>query len=147
MSAMQSVKVLAVFVLLVGGSTMGLLTFGVSLSFLFYLFTPPPVWRQVVGYTSLLGPIPLVAGAILSFFKRTQGIGAKVALAGSALLTAYMVLCFLRLDIQSVGILERLLWFILAPLAVLAVDAATFRIYKLTKPASVSDSRAARHVP
>jgi hypothetical protein len=144
---MQSVKVLAFFVLIVGGSAMGLLTFGVSLSFLFYLFTPPPVWRQVVGYASLLGPIPLVTGAMLSFFKRTQRIGAKVALAGSALLTAYMVVCFLRLDIQSVGILERLLWFALAPLAVLAVDAATFRIYKLAKLASVADSRAAQRVP
>src|SRR5713101_1675503 len=113
MSAMQSVKVLAVLVVIVGGSDMSLLTFGMNLSFLFYLFTQPPVWHQVVGYASLLGPVPLVTGAALLFFERTQRVGAKVALAGSAFMTAYMVVCFLRLDIRSVGIFERLLWFAL----------------------------------
>jgi hypothetical protein len=147
MSAMHSVKVLAVFVLIVGGSAMGLLTFGVSLSLLFYLFTPPPVWHQVVGYASLLGPIPLVTGSVFTFFERTRRIGAKVALAGSALMTAYMVVCFLRLDIRSVGMLEKLLWFALTPLAVLTVDAATFKIYKLTKLASLPARQAVRGVP
>jgi hypothetical protein len=135
-------KVLAVFVLVVGGLAMGLLTFGVSLSLLFYLFTPPPVWHQAVGYVSLLGPVPLVTGAVLLFFERTQRAGAKLALAGSALMTAYMVVCFFRLDIRSVGILEKLLWFALTPVAVAAVDTATFRIYKLTNVVPASGSRA-----
>ncbi len=126
---MKSVKGLAAFVLIVGGAAVCFLTFGVAMSFLFYLFTPPPLLARVLGYASMAGPLPLLTGAVLLFFHRTQHLGAKLTLAGCFILSVYMVVCYTRLDVYSVRLLERLLWFGLIPLAVLAADYAAYRIY------------------
>ena len=131
---MKSVKGLAAFVLIVGGAAVCFLTFGVALSFLFSLFAPPPILDRILGYASLAGPLPLLAGAVLLFFQRTQRLGAKLTLAGCFILSAYMVVCYTRLDVYSVRMVERLLWFGLIPLAVLAADYAAYRIYLLIKP-------------
>jgi hypothetical protein len=60
------------------------LTFLVAMSFLFTIFIEPPVWKQVIGYASLVGPLPLMTCATLLFFRRTEKPGAKLVLAGSA---------------------------------------------------------------
>jgi hypothetical protein len=126
---MKSVKALAIVVLILGLPTMGFLTFGVAMSFLFYIFAPPPLGRQILGYISLAGPIPLWAGAVLLFFPRTRTLGAKLALAGSFIMTVYLVVCYSRLEVYSVRLLERMLWFGVIPLAVLIVDYASYRAY------------------
>lgn len=131
---MRSTKGLAAFVLVVGGVTSCFLTFGVAVSYLFYIFTRPPLVSQILGYASLAGPLPLLIGSVLLFFHRTQRLGARLTLAGSFILSVYVIICYMRLEVYSVPILERLLWFVLAPVAVLAVDAASYRIYKLTQP-------------
>lgn len=131
---MKSVKGLAAFVLIVGGAAVCFLTFGVALSFLFSLFAPPPLLDRILGYASLAAPLPLLAGAVLLFFQRTQRLGAKLTLAGCFILSVYMVVCYTRLDLYSVRMLERLFWFGLIPLAVLAADYAAYRIYLLIKP-------------
>jgi len=130
---MKSVKGLAAFVLVVGGAAVCFLAFAISLSFLFSLFTPPPVLNQVLGYMSLAGPLPLLAGTVMMFFAKAQRLGVKVALAGCFVLSAYMVICYTRLDVYSVGIWDRLFWFGMMPIAVLAADYATYRIYLLLK--------------
>ena len=57
------------------------LTFLVLMTFLFTIFIEPPEWKQVIGYASLVGPLPLMAGATLLFFRRTEKPGAKLVLA------------------------------------------------------------------
>lgn len=126
---MKSVKALASVLLILGLPTMGFLTFGVAMSFLFYIFNPPPASQQIVGYISLAGPLPLLAGAIMLFFPRTAVTGAKLALAGSFILSFYMVVCYSRLNVYSVRLMERMLWFGIVPLAVLAVDYTSYRAY------------------
>jgi hypothetical protein len=138
--AMKSVKGLAAFVLIVGGAAVCFLTFAVSLSFLFSLFAPPPLLNQVLGYISLAGPLPLLAGTVMLFFPRTQKLGVKLTLAGCFVLSVYMVICYTRLDVYSVGIWDRLFWFGLMPIAVLAADYAAYRLYLLINPRSVQAS-------
>lgn len=137
----SSVKALALFILIVGGAAICFLTFGVALSFLFALFSPPPVRDQILGYSSMAGPVPLLAGAVLLFFKRTQRFGAKLTLAGSAILTAYLVICYVRLN-PSAGVPVRLFLFVLLPVVVLVVDVAAYRIYKLTNPSGPVPAKA-----
>ncbi|HEY6307140.1 MAG TPA: hypothetical protein VI488_11865 [Candidatus Angelobacter sp.] len=134
---MKSVKRLAAFVLIVGGATACFLTFAVALSFLFSLFSRPPVLDQILGYASLAGPLPLLIGAVLLFFPNRQKLGAKLTLAGCFVLSVYMVVCYTRLDVYSEGIWDRLFWFGLIPVAVLAADYASYRIYLLTKMQAV----------
>lgn len=130
---MRSVKALAAFVLIVGGPAIGFLTFAVAVSFLFSLFAPPGPTSQVLGYAALAGPLPLGVGAVLLFLSRTQRLGARLTLVGSVILTVYLIVCYTRLDVNAVRLSERLLWFGLVPLAVLAVDYAAYRIYLLVK--------------
>jgi hypothetical protein len=133
---MKSVKGLATFVLIAGGAAVCFLAFAVALSFLFSLFAPPPVLNQILGYISLAGPLPLLAGSAMLFFLRTQQLGAKLTLAGCFILSVYMVVCYARLGVFSVGIWDRLFWFGLIPVAVLAVDYAAYRLYLLVKAGS-----------
>ena len=130
---MKSVKALASVLLILGLPTMGFLTFAVALSFLFYIFSAPPLGQQILGYISLAGPIPLWTGTILLFFPRTRVLGARLALAGSFILTVYLVVCYSRLYVYSVRMIERLLWFGLIPLAVLAIDYTSYRAYLAVK--------------
>lgn len=132
---MRSVKIPAFFILIVGGAAISFLTFGVSVSFLFSLFGLPDLASQILGYASLAGPVPLLAGGLLLLFHRAQQLGAKLALAGSFILSLYLVICYARLGIYSLRILDRLFWFGLVPLAVLGVDYASYRVYKLVHPA------------
>jgi hypothetical protein len=131
--AMKSEKMLAIIVLILGLPTMSFLTFGVAMSFLFYIFAPPPLGREILGYISLAGPIPLWAGAVLLFFPRTRKLGARLVLAGSFIMTVYLVVCYSRLEVYSVRVMERMLWFGVIPLAVLAVDYASYRAYLAVK--------------
>ena len=126
---MKSAKGFGFVLLILGIPTMGFLTFAVAMSFLFYIFTPPPLWRQVVGYISLCGPIPLWAGAILLFFSRTERFAAKLVLAGSFVMTVYLVICYSRVDVLAIQLLERVLWFGVVPLAVLTLDYTAYRAY------------------
>jgi hypothetical protein len=135
---MKSVKGLAVFVLIVGGAAVCFLTFAVALSFLFSLFTRPPVLDQILGYISLAGPLPLLAGAVMVFFPRTQRQGAKLVLAGCFILSVYMVVCYTRLNVYSAGLGDRLFWFGLIPVAVLAADYAAYRLYLLITASSAA---------
>lgn len=130
---MKSVKALASVLLILGLPTMGFLTFAVAVSFLFYIFSPPPLGQQILGYISLAGPVPLWLGAILLFFPRNGVLGAKLVLAGSFILTVYLLVCYSRLYVYSVQIVERLLWFGVIPLAVLAVDYTAYRAYLAVK--------------
>jgi hypothetical protein len=130
---MKSVSGLATFVLIVGAPAACFLTFGVSVSFLFSFFTLPSLLSELLGYSSLAGPVPLVAGAVLLFSHRTQMVGARLVLVGSVILSLYMVICLTQLDVDSVRISEQVLWFILIPLAVVAVDYAAYRIFKLVR--------------
>lgn len=130
---MKSVKALASVLLILGLPTMGFLTFAVAVSFLFYIFSPPPLGQQILGYISLAGPIPLWLGAILLYFPRTRVLGARLALAGSFILTVYLVVCYSRLYVYSVRVIERLLWFGIIPLAVLAIDYTAYRAYLAVK--------------
>jgi hypothetical protein len=132
---MRVVRRLALFILIVGGAAVCFLTFGVSVSLLFSLFGPTSLLNEILGYISLAGPVPLLAGAVLLFFRSKQTLGAKLTLAGSFILSLYMVICYTRLDVYSVRILERMLWFGLIPLTVLAVDYASYRVYKLVHSA------------
>jgi hypothetical protein len=127
---MGSVTVRALFILIVGGAAVCFLTFGVFVSFLFSL-GPPSLSNQILGYASLAGPVPLFAGSLLLLFHRTQKLGAKMVLAGSFIMSLYMVICYTKLDVYAVRFRERLLWFGLIPLAVLGVDYASYRVYKL----------------
>jgi hypothetical protein len=131
--AMKSVKGLAAFVLVLGGAAVCFLTFAVAFSFLFTLFARPPVLNQIIGYSSLAGPLPLLAGTVLLFPHRTQKLGARLTVAGCFVLSVYMVVCYARLDVYSVGLWDRLFWFGLIPVAVLAADYASYRIYLLLK--------------
>ncbi len=131
---MKSERALAIVLLVLGLPTMGFLTFAVAMSFLFYIFgPPPPLGQQILGYISLAGPLPLWAGAILLFFPRTRQLGAGLALAGSVVLTIYLVVCYSRLYVYSVRLMERLLWFGMIPLAVLAIDYMSYRAYLAVK--------------
>lgn len=138
---MKSVKALASVLLILGLPTMGFLTFAVAVSFLFYIFSPPPLGHQILGYISLAGPIPLWLGTILLFFPRTRVLGARLVLAGSFILTVYLLVCYSRLYVYSVQIAERLLWFGVIPLAVLAVDYTGYRAYLAVKEQGGSQGR------
>ena len=130
---MKSVKGLAIVLLILGLPTMGLLTFGVAMSFLFYIFAQPPLGRQILGYISLAGPIPLWAGAILLFFARTRKLGARLVLAGSFIMTVYLVVWYAKLGIDAERLPERILWWGVIPLVVLAVDYTSYRAYLAVK--------------
>jgi hypothetical protein len=138
---MRSVKPLAGVLLILGLPTTGLLTFFVAVRLLFYIFSPPPLGQQILGYVSLATPIPLAAGAVLLFYPRTRVLGARLALAGSFILTVYMVVFYSRLYVYSVGLMERLLWFGIIPLAVLAVDYTSYRAYLAVKEQNAAQGR------
>jgi len=125
-----SLRALAWLVLIAGGAAVCFLTFLVAMTFLFSIFIEPPVWKQVIGYASLVGPLPVMTGATLLFFRRTEKPGAKLVLVGSALMTLYMIVCFLRLDARAMGWLPFFLIYVLAPVVVLAVDGVAVRIHK-----------------
>jgi hypothetical protein len=126
---LKSVKVLAALVLVVGVPTMGFLTFAVAVSFLVYIFREPPLGRQILGYVSLVGPIPLWTGAILLFFPRTGKLGARLALAGSFIMTVYLVTAYSMVDVRAPQLVTRMLLFGVVPVAVLAVDYMSYRAY------------------
>lgn len=128
-AAMKSTKGYGFVLLLLGLPAMGFLTFAVAVNFLFYIFAPPPALRQIIGYVSLAGPLPLWAGAIMLFFPRTQKPGAKLALAGAFIMNVYLVLCYSKLYVSSSEILERILWYGVVPLAVLTLDYTAYRAY------------------
>ena len=138
---MKSVKALASLLLILGLPTMGFLTFAVAVSFLFYIFSPPPLGQLILGYISLAGPIPLWLGAILLFSPRTRVLGARLVLAGSFILTVYLLVCYSRLYVYSVQIVERVLWFGVIPLAVLAVDYTGYLAYLAVKEQGGSQGR------
>ena len=98
---------------------------------MFTIFIDPPVWKQVIGYASLAGPLPLITGAILLLFRGKKKLGARLVLAGSAIMTLYVIVCFLRLDSHGMEPLLFLLTYVLAPVVVFAVDGVAVRIHKL----------------
>jgi hypothetical protein len=80
---MKSLRVLSLFVLVVGGAAISLLTMGIAFSFLFTLFVPLTISDMVFGYSSLCGPLPLIVGSALLLFHRHRELGARLAVAGS----------------------------------------------------------------
>ncbi|PYP92615.1 MAG: hypothetical protein DMG65_03715 [Candidatus Angelobacter sp. Gp1-AA117] len=62
---MSRVKLLSLFVLIVGGACMSLFTFAIYFSYTFTLFTSVSMRDQILGNSSIVGVLPLIAGAIL----------------------------------------------------------------------------------
>lgn len=125
----NSAKGFAIVLLILGLPTMGFLTFAVAMSFLFYIFASPPLGRQILGYLSLVGPLPLCLGAILLLFSKTEKLGSRLAFAGSFILSVYLVICYSRVQLGAIELLERILWFGVVPVAVLTVDYTAYRAY------------------
>ena len=134
MLKLTPVKLLASFVLVVGGACMAWLAFVVYLSYTLTFFVPVSAGDEIIGNISVLGVVPLIAGAILLFFDQRQKLGARLIFSGSVILTAYLGICYTRLAFQYMGRLEEILWFVVIPLVVLAVDLAVYKIYKLVLP-------------
>jgi len=128
------VKLLALFVLVVCGACMAWLAFVVYLSYTLTFFVPVSTGDEIIGNISVLGVVPLIAGAVLLFFDQRQKLGTRLIFSGSVILTAYLGICYARLTFQYMGRLEEILWFVVIPLVVLAVDLAVYKIYKLVPP-------------
>ena len=141
---MTPVKLLALFVLTVGGACMALFTFAIYFSYTFSLFVAVSARDQVLGNGSIVGAVPLIAGAVLLFFHQTQRLGARLTLAGSVVLTAYLALCYVRLSFDSMELVWKMLWFGLFPVAVVAVDWAWYKIYRVVLPPVQAKTAAAR---
>ena len=133
----SSVKALAIFLLVVGGATSIFLSFALSLNYLFSFFGPVPTTDKIIGYAVLAGPAPLIAGAALALFRK-QRPGALLALAGSVILTAWMIIFYSKGGLHGLLLWEQLLWFVLVPVAVVATDIVACRIYKLTSAATAA---------
>src|SRR5438067_2758646 len=106
------VKLLASFVLVVGGACMAWLAFVVYLSYTLTFFVPVSTGDEIIGNISVLGAIPLIAGAVLLFFDQRQKLGTRLIFSGSVILTAYVGICYARLTFQYMGRLEERLWFV-----------------------------------
>ena len=143
MPKVNSISLLASFVLIVGGACMSLLTFAIYFSFTFAIFIPTTTRDQALGNGSIVGAVPIIAGAILVFFGPTRKIGTILTLAGSVVLTAYLVICYIRLNFDSMELIWKLVWFALLPAVVIATDVAAYRIYKLTQPSEPAKAVAA----
>ena len=113
---------------------MALFTFAIYFSYTFSLFVAVSARDQVLGNGSIVGAVPLIAGAVLLFFHQTQRLGARLTLAGSVVLTAYLIISYIRLNFDSMELIWKLVWFALLPAVVIATDAAAYRIYKLAQP-------------
>ena len=100
---------------------------------MFTIFVDPPVWKRVIGYASLVGPLPLITGAILLMFRRTEKPGAKLVLAGGVVMTVYMIVCFLRLEARAMEPPVFFLTYVLAPVVTFVVDGVAVRIHKLAR--------------
>ena len=131
---MSRVKLLSLFVLIVGGACMSLFTFAIYFSYTFTLFTSVSTRDQILGNSSIVGVLPLIAGAILLLFDKTQKPGARVTLLGSAVLTLYLVICYFRLSFDAMDGGLKILWFSVFPVAVIAVDWATYKIHRMVLP-------------
>ena len=131
---MSRVKLLALFVLVVGGACMSLFTFAIYFSYTFTLFVAVSTRDLVLGYGSIIGVVPLIAGAIMLFFDQTQKRGARVTLLGSAVLTLYLVICYFRLSFAAMEPALKMLWFRACPVAVIAVDWTTYAIHRMVLP-------------
>ena len=142
MPKVNSISLLASFVLIVGGACMSLLTFAIYFSFTFTIFIPTTTRDQVLGNGSIIGAVPIIAGAILVFFGPTRKIGTILTLAGSMVLTAYLIISYIRLNFDSMELIWKLVWFALLPAVVIATDVAAYRIYKLTQPAKAAAASA-----
>ena len=134
MPKVNSISLLASFVLIVGGACMSLLTFAIYFSFTFTIFIPTTTRDQVLGNGSIIGAVPIIVGAIMVFFGPTRKIGTILTLAGSVVLTAYLIISYIRLNFDSMELIWKLVWFALLPAVVIATDAAAYRIYKLAQP-------------
>jgi len=130
----SSVKLLASFVLVAGGACMALFTFAIYLSYTLTFFVAVSTRDQILGNGSIIGAVPLIAGALLLFFHQTQRLGARLTLAGSMVLTAYLALCYARLSFNSMELVWKMLWFGLFPVVVVAVDWASYKIYRAVLP-------------
>ena len=131
---MSRVKLLALFVLVVGGACISLFTFAIYFSYTFTLFVAVTKRDLIMGYGSIIGIFPLIAGAIMLLFDQTQKPGARVTLLGAAVLTLYLVICYFRLSFDAMGIPLWSLWFGVFPVAVIAVDWATYKIHRIVLP-------------
>ena len=131
---MSRVKLLALLVLVVGGACVSLFTFAIYFSYTFTLFTSVSMRDQILGDVSIVGVLPLIAGAIMLLFEPTQKPGARVTLLGAAVLTLYLVICYFRLSFDSMGILLQSVWFGVFPVAVIAVDWATYKVHRMVLP-------------
>ena len=131
---MSRVKLLALFVLVVGGACMSLFTFAIYFSYTFILFAPVATRDEVLGNGSIIGAVPLITGAIMLLFARTQKPGARVTLLGSVVLTLYLVFCYFRLSFDSMELTWKMLWFAVFPVAVATVDWTAYKIHRLVLP-------------
>jgi len=140
---MSRVKLLALLVLVVGGACMSLFAFTIWVNLTLSFFVAVSTRDLVLGYGSFIGVVPLIAGAILLLFEQTQKPGARVTLLGAAVLTLYLVICYFRLSFDSMEIpLQifsmkiplQILWFGVFPLAVIAVDWATYKVHRMVLP-------------
>ena len=131
---MSRVKLLALFVLIVGGACMSLFTFAIYFSYTFSLFVAVSTRDLILGYGSIPGAIPLIAGAAMLLFEQTQKPGARVTLLGSAVLTLYLVFCYFRVNFEYMEWSWKLLWFAVFPVVVIAVDWAAYKIHRLVLP-------------
>ena len=113
---------------------MSLLTFAIYFSFTFTIFIPTTTRDQVLGNGAIIGAIPIIVGAIMVFFGQTRKTGTVLTLAGSVVLTSYLIICYIRLNFDSMELIWKLVWFALLPAVVIATDVAAYRIYKLTQP-------------
>jgi len=138
----NSISLLASFVLIVGGACMSLLTFAIYFSFTFTIFIPAATRDQVLGNGSIIGAVPIIVGAIMVFFRQTRKTGTVLTLAGSVILTSYLIICYIRLNFDSMELIWKLVWFALLPAVVIATDVAAYRIYKLTQPAKAAAASA-----
>jgi len=131
---MSRVKLLSLFVLIVGCACVSLFTFAIYFSYTFTLFTSVSMRDQILGNSSIIGVLPLISGAILLLFDQTQKPGARVTLLGAAVLTLYLVICYFRLSFDAMEIGLKTLWFGVFPVAVIAVDWATYKIHRMVLP-------------
>jgi len=131
---MSRVKLLALFVLVVGGACMSLFTFAIYFSYTFTLFVAVSTRDLILGYGSIIGVVPLIAGAAMLLFEQTQKPGARVTLLGSVVLTLYLVFCYFRISFDSMELIWKMLWFGAFPMAVAAVDWVSYKLHRLVLP-------------
>ena len=140
---MARVKLLSLFVLIVGGACMSLFAFTIWVNLTLSFFVAVSTRDLILGYGSLIGVVPLIAGAILLLFDQTQKSGARIALLGSMVLTLYLVLCYFRINFGYMEIVYKVLWFGVFPAAVIAVDWATYKIHRMVLPPMQPNTMAA----